>query len=449
MRAAIATVLPLFFCATLAAQWSIAGPPTSPGNRAGHAMAGDGLGNVVLFGGTAAFAPTNQTWRFDGFTWTQLAPAAAPTARSLASLVHDPVRGRYVLYGGWTSAVSIGTASNQTWEFDGANWTQVVPPTSPPGLWKHGACFDAARNRVVVYGGARNGFPIAENATWEFQGANWTQVATTSNPGPLERPAMCYATAFGYTVLFGGVDPQTGGSDATWSYNGASWQVLPIVGPRPPARGGAQLAYDSIRNVCVLTGGLDPVTGTPCTDTWELDGGTWTLLPGSFAPGRDFGLAFDPVRRFVVRHGGIAGAATNGQTWLFGARSDLYGAGCPGSNGVPALTAGDGPRLGAGWPLTLANANLNAPVAALVLGLANAPGVPLDGIGMPGCTAWASADVLLVAPAPNGAAAWSVQLPANAGLVGVQLYAQGLSLDLGWNPAGLVSSNAVDGLAGR
>lgn len=441
-------LLPLF-TATLAAQWSLALPPTSPGNRAGHAMAADGLGDVVLFGGAAMLAPNNQTWRYDGATWQLLAPAAAPTARALASFVHDPVRGRFVLYGGWNSPASIGNASNQTWEFDGANWTQAAPAASPPGLWKHGACFDLARHRVVVYGGARNGFPIAENATWEYDGATWTQVAAVGNPGPLERPAMCYATAFGRTVLFGGVDPQTGGSDATWLYDGASWQQFPIVGPRPTARTGAKLVYDSVRAVCVLTGGQDPVTGAQLADTWELQGGAWTQLPGSLAAGRDFGLAFDPVRRVVVRHGGIAGGVVNGETWRFGASSEPYGAGCSGSNGVPTLTSPDVPRTGGGWPLALANANAAAPVAALVLGLANAPGTPLDGIGMPGCTAWASPDVLLAGAANNGVATWSVPLPANPAIVGLHLYAQGLSLDLGWNAAGLVSSNAVDGLAGR
>jgi hypothetical protein len=448
MRTAPLLVLPLL-SAALAAQWSLASPPTSPGNLVGHAMAADGGGDLLLFGGAATLAPNNQTWRYDGATWTQALPANAPTARTLASLVHDPVRGRFVLYGGWTSALSIGTASNQTWEFDGTAWTQATPPTSPPGLWKHGACFDLVRNRVVVYGGARNGFPIAESATWEYDGATWAQVATATNPGPRERPAMCFAAALGRTVLFGGIDPQTGGTDATWLYDGVAWQVLAIAGPRPTPRAGARLVYDGVRQVCVLVGGQDPVTGAPCADTWELDGGAWTLLPGSFAPGRDFGLAFDPARRFVVRYGGIAGSIANGETWQFGARSDLYGAGCAGSNGVPALVATDAPRTGTGWPLALTGGNASAPIAALVLGLADAPGLPLAAIGMPGCTAWANPDALLAAQATGGAATWFVGLPANPALVGAGLYAQALSLDAGWNAAGLVSSNAVAGLVGR
>ena len=398
MRSTIASLLPLL-SASLSAQWTLANPPAAPGNRTGHMLAADAAGDLVLFGGAATFAPNNQTWRFDGATWTQLTPTSAPSARILASMVHDPVRGCFVLFGGWTSALSIGTANNQTWEFDGTAWAQATPTTSPPGLWKHGACFDLARNRLVVYGGARNGFPIAENATWEFTGATWVQVATNGNPGPLERPAMCFSLGLVRTVLFGGIDPQTGGSDATWLYDGATWQTLPVAGPRPTPRTGARMVYDSVRDVCVLTGGQDPVSGAACTDTWELQGAVWTQVPGSFAPGRDFGLAFDPVRRFVVRYGGVAGAVANGETWRFGARSEAYGAGCAGSNGVPALASADAPRTGAAWPLTLTNAGLAAPVAVLALGFANAPGLPLDAIGMPGCTAWASADVLLAAPA--------------------------------------------------
>lgn len=443
-----ALLLPLL-TAGLAAQWTLETPATSPGNRAGHAMAADASGNVVLFGGTASFAPNNQTWLYDGATWTQLAPSAAPSARSQASLVHDVVRNRFVLFGGWTSAFSVGTANNQTWEFDGVTWSQAAPTVSPAGLWKHGSCFDLLRNRVVVYGGARDGFPIAYNQTWEYNGATWQQVTTPTTPGPLERPAMCFSVALGRTVLFGGIDPQTGGTDATWLYDGANWLQIPVVGPRPSARAGAQMVYDSARGVCVLAGGLDPANGAARNDTWEFDGVAWTQVSVTFAPGRDFGLAFDAPRRFVVRHGGIAGAAINGETWRFGARAESFGAGCLGTNGVPALTSNDVPRTGGAWPLALTGANAVAPVAVVVLGLTSVPGFPLDGIGMPGCVAWVSADLLLAAPATNGVAAWSISIPAQAAILGIELFAQGLSLDIGWNPAGLVSANALRGLIGR
>lgn len=443
-----ALAVPLL-AASLAAQWTLETPAASPGNRSGHMMAADLLGNVLLFGGTASFAPNNQTWQYDGATWTQLLPATAPTARLLASLVHDSARNRFVLYGGWGSALSIGTASNQTWEFDGTTWTQMAPTASPPGLWKHGACFDSGRNRVVVYGGALNGFPIAENATWEYSGTTWTQVATAANPGPLERPAMCYAQTLGRTVLFGGIDPQTGGTSATWFYDGANWQQVLVAGPQPSVRTGARMVFDNARGVCVLTGGMDPVNGAARNDTWEFDGTAWTQLPGAFAPGRDFGLAYDPVRRFVVRHGGIAGAVTNGETWRFGARSEAFGAGCLGANGVPTLTSPDAPRTGGNWPLALTLANATAPLAVLAVGFNSLPGVPLDSIGLPGCTAWVTADVLLAAPASNGQSGWQIGLPSAAAVVGVELFAQALSLDAGWNAAGLVVSNAQRGLVGR
>ncbi len=43
----------------------------------------------------------------------------------------------------------------------------------------------------------------------------------------------------------------------------------------------------------------------------------------------------------------------------------------------------------------------------------------------------------------------SLALPANLALIGAPIYAQGLSLDPGFNPAWLVSSNALSGVLGR
>src|SRR6266404_1388172 len=54
----------------------------------------------------------------------------------------------------------------------------------------------------------------------------------------------------------------------TWRWNGKTWDVLSTNGP--PRRGGAALAFDSIRGVIVLFGGA--VAGGYSNDTWEWDG---------------------------------------------------------------------------------------------------------------------------------------------------------------------------------
>lgn len=433
----------------LTAQWVAVSPTTTVGSRSGHAMAADLLGNTILFGGSATIAPLAQTWRYDGTTWTQLAPTTSPTGRINADMVYDATRGVFVLFGGWTSSLSVGTASNQTWEFDGAQWTQIAPTTSPGGLWKHAMAYDLVRGRVVCYGGSGNGFPIALANTWEYDGATWTQIATATNPGPLERAAMCFHAGIGKVVLFSGINPQTGGNDTTWLYDGTNWTAAPVTGPRPAVRTGARMVYDFARGVCVLTGGMNPTNGAPFSDTWHFDGTAWALTPASTTPGRDFGLVYDAARGLVVRHGGIAGSTVNGVTEEYGARSTAIGTGCPGSNGTPLLAASAPPHLGQPWSLVLASTNPAVPFAVFVLGLSSLGGLPLDGPGMPGCFGYASPDLLTIAPATAGVAGLAVPVPGDLALMGASLFAQGLSLDPLVNAAGLVASNGLDGLLGN
>jgi hypothetical protein len=106
------------------------------------------------------------------------------------SLVFDSGRGVAVLYGGLASNISIPPPASDTWEWDGTDWTAVT--TAGP-RYRQGACFDSLRNRVVMFGGATTQLLTPpSNATWEYDGAAWVQVTTTGNPGPRERPAMCF-----------------------------------------------------------------------------------------------------------------------------------------------------------------------------------------------------------------------------------------------------------------
>jgi hypothetical protein len=435
----------------LAAQWSQAAAAVTPGARTGHGLAADGLGNVLMFGGVAAspLQPHGDTWRWDGSTWTLLSPPIAPGGRSAIELVHDVARARHVVFGGWTSPVSPGAGSAQTWEFDGATWTLRAPPVSPGARWSHGACYDAARSRVVLYGGAAD-FSISLQDTWEYDGTTWQQNAAAVGPGPLVAPAMCYHAGVNRTVLFGGRAQPTAANDITWLYDGVAWTAASVAGARPSPRWGAKMVFDPWRGVCVLFGGVDPATLAPLADTWEFDGtAAWTPTVAAATGSAGFGLAFDAVRRQVVRHGGGGVAAPNGETWVFGSQVATLGAGCAGSNGTPLLAAAGVPRLAEPWALTLTGAAVVAPFAVVAFGSATAGPVALDPIGMTGCTGWIQPDLLLGVPASGGVASWSATLPGHAALVGAHLYAQALSFDPGINAAWLTASNALDGLLGR
>lgn len=459
MNTRILTTVLLATAGSLSAQWNSQAPANFPSARSGAAMAFDPTTNrALLFGGTAGFSTSNQTWAFNGLNWAQLTPTASPTGKTGMQLVHDPVRGVFVMYGSSNTSPFGGPSVNQTWEFDGTTWTQVFPATTPGGLGNYGACYDSVRGRVVIYGGTANSFfPIAESGTWEYDGTNWSLRTTTGTPGPLERPAMCFHTGLGRSVLFGGIDPQIGGVDTTWLYDGTSWTAAPVTGARPAVRTGATMTYDSVRGVCVLTGGLNPTTGAPIVDTWEFDGVGWTQLPTGTTGRYAAAMTFMPNLRQVVLFGGYNPVtfADLGDTWLFGAKVRTFGTGCVGSSGVPALSATDAPRLGQNYTLTLNNLPPSSSVAFFAVGWSDqtSPLGPLPlslaAVGMPGCSLLVSGEVLLVISATGGVSTLVTSLPNDAAFVGIEQFHQGCSIDPAANPAGLATSNAVRGVIGR
>jgi hypothetical protein len=452
VSAAIGGVALTLLSSSLSAQWNQATPATSPSARAGSGMTYDtNLGAMLLFGGGGGFSTYNETWSFDGTTWTQLTPAASPSGTLGTELVHDVVRGVTVMYGSLNTSPFGGPSVDETWEFDGTTWTQVFPTTTPGGLGNYGACYDIVRNRTVIYGGTANSwFPTAEGGTWEFDGTNWSLISTVGTPGLLERPAMCYDIALGKAVLFGGIDPNLGGNDTTWLYDGTNWTAATIAGASPAGRTGAKMAYDSVRGVCVMTGGLDLVQYQPMLETWEFDGTTWTQITGGTTGRYNDAFAFLPTVRQVVQFGGLDPTTYSelGDTWLYGAKSRTYGSGCAGTNGVPSLTAVGAPRIGQTFTLTLSNLLVNSSSAVMAIGLSDQTSplgplpVSLTNYGMPGCSVWTSTDFAMVIPANAGSATWSINLPNHIAFAGVRLFHQGLSIDAGANATGLAVSNA-------
>jgi hypothetical protein len=66
--------------------------------------------DVVLFGGLDNKVDSNQTWEFQAGNWTQLTPATSPSARGLASMAYDAHDGVVILFGGTDIAGgSLGT----------------------------------------------------------------------------------------------------------------------------------------------------------------------------------------------------------------------------------------------------------------------------------------------------------------------------------------------------
>ncbi len=217
--------------------------------------------NTILFGGVdQQGVDLGDTWRWNGFTWTQLSPAASPSPRSnYSAMVYDSDRQVMVMFGGSQAGVRLG----DTWEFDGNNWT-LAATTGPAGRVGHAMAYDRARHQTVLFGGRTE--VARQGDTWTWDGAAWSLAASTG-PSPRTPTSMTYDIARQRVVLFGGIDLSNIGQNDTWTWDGAEWTEVGSGGP-PGGRWIHGTTYDSLRNRVVIFGGITGDSLESYSDTW-------------------------------------------------------------------------------------------------------------------------------------------------------------------------------------
>jgi hypothetical protein len=144
---------------------------TSPHARAAAAITySPVLQGVLLFGGEDGNTSYRDTWLWTDH-WTKLSPATSPLGRSGANMVYDATNGDIVLFGGRNNARRADF--NDTWTFDGTNWTRQFPANSPPprSLDQPAMTFDAAHGNVIFFGGS--------SLAGGYFGDTWTWTAPT------------------------------------------------------------------------------------------------------------------------------------------------------------------------------------------------------------------------------------------------------------------------------
>ena len=250
-------------------------------------------------------------------TFAQQSPAASPAARLGASMAYDAATGQVVLFSGW--ATGGGTLLSDTWVWNGINWTQESPATSPAARGYASMVYDAALGQVVLFGGVGNTAPGSNgffNDTWVWNGTNWTEESPTTSPSGREYSAMAYYAPGNLVVLFAG-DNSTGVLDDTWTWDGTNW-TLRTPATSPPARLAASMVYDAVEGQVVLFGG-DGDGGVRLADTWVLDGSGWTQESPTTSPsGRgSSAVAYDALLGQVVLFGGANSGGLLADTWVW------------------------------------------------------------------------------------------------------------------------------------
>ncbi len=278
--------------------WQLRAPATRPASRFQHTLAYDFENQrTVLFGGISSGSePLSDTWAWNGTDW---------------QLLHgNPPRPSGGAYDPWRQVVlALGGDQRNVLEWDGAGWRERVMAAGPPPRGWSALAFDAARQRLVLFGGSIGG--TAQDDLWQWDGVAWSSTTPSPRPGPRTNHAMAYDSTRQRLVTFGGA-----AAAETWEWDGSSWHLRqPLTSP--PARYGCALAYDPARQRTVLFGGGNGLFNY-LTDTWTWDGTNWLQHGPTQSPGgrQNAGMDFDPARQRIVLVGGQRGLFTYPYTVL-------------------------------------------------------------------------------------------------------------------------------------
>ncbi len=270
--------------------------------RAGHSMAYDHTRDrLIVFGGLGGWESgasfLGDTWQLSTNgdpAWSELLPdGPLPSPRNAHSAIYDAAADRVVVFGGDNGPDLL----NDVWTLDlaaGPRWEEA--PTAEPlprARRYHASAYDGPRERMIVFGGTTGSVSPAGD-TWALDllgGKSWTLVAApVEAPEPSYGPLIHDPSRQRMVLLPGGAS-----WSEVWTLSmdaGPKWERVPTSGQPPGRRFGHSAIHDPVSDRVVVFGGEGP-TGMDdpswdwFNDVWALDlgqGGVWTQLHPAGSP---------------------------------------------------------------------------------------------------------------------------------------------------------------------
>jgi prepilin-type N-terminal cleavage/methylation domain-containing protein len=317
--------------ATLGNLWAKLTPTgTAPPIRYAHSAVWDATRDkMYVFGGSkGASGSLNDLWSYSATTnaWVQLTPTGtAPDIRYSHSAVWDAGRNKMYVFGGFKE--TIVTSLNDLWSYDASanSWTKLTPTGTPPdGRYAHTAVWDAARNKMYVFGGYSNNTGLYYSDLWSYDASanSWTKLT----PGGVSRPIIAFHSAVWDSLrskmyTFGGYNGASYFNDIfTYDAVANTWTGITPSGTAPGKRYEHSAVYDGSSDKMFVFGGYN--AGVYNNEIWSYNGATnaWLkVTPSGTAPtGRDMHTTvWDTARNKMYVFGGYNAGNWYNDIWAF------------------------------------------------------------------------------------------------------------------------------------
>ncbi|MGC4119329.1 MAG: PKD domain-containing protein [Myxococcales bacterium] len=267
----------------------------------------------------AAVLGASDAWA--GVAFTNLNATNAPSSRSGSSVTETTLSPETLLvFGG-----NFGTSgSNQLYQLDpvAKAFTDVADTNLPSSRAYHGAAWDSAHERLVIYGGLSQGlFGSFRDDLWAYDPVThaWTQLTVTDKPAARWQMLFHYVPHLDRFFVFSGATgfnnlytTVTAVDQGMWwlsvDYGAATATFTAIApnGPVPEGRSEGCVGYDPVAREIYLFSGEK--VGAACTDQWrfKVDSETWQQdTPAAAPPARLSAMcAWDPGRKQLLMYGG-------------------------------------------------------------------------------------------------------------------------------------------------
>lgn len=264
---------------------------------------------------------TNNTWIWDGADWSAVEPTGTPPIDAGGPL---PGREDAVMYFRTNSIVMFGGTDqnsylNDTWRWrEGAGWDKLSPVTSPSARGKACFCKSANAANAVLFGGINESELFFD--TWHWNGTNWIKMNPANHPAARYNAAMSGSASLVY--MFGGKNESNLFND-TWTWNETDWVKLNTTNNPPPRHNHTMIHHssDAYMNFSaqIVFGGE--------TET-EISNETWLLDPVTLAwrkatpthsppPRTEAQMALDGVNDVVILFGGKNNDEVLNDSWAW------------------------------------------------------------------------------------------------------------------------------------